>query len=255
MSTVVIAVVGSFFPLVRNLLALSWIGLERFYLWQLATYIFVERSSFSFHFALSLAFDMYLLWIFGTSLLERARPKLFFILYFGAAIVGALSVLVFPRFVLAGSSNAVYALMVTWAMINPHSKLLLFFTLPFHSYVLVFAILSISLFFHVTSENWVAALSLVSSCFFAYLFALFTWHTTGPLSFFHSFERKLIRLFEKRRDKTHSNIYDIQSGKPLSDDDQFMDAMLDRISRHGESSLSSQERKRMQKISKKRKEV
>ncbi len=51
----------------------------------------------------------------------------------------------------------------------------------------------------------------------------------------------------------HSKIYDIKSGEPLLDDDQFMDAMLDQISRYGEESLTPAEKKRMKEISEKKK--
>lgn len=252
--TIGISLLAGFFPVIKGILALSWLGIDRFYLWQFITYIFVERGPINFSFVISLAFSMYLLWIFGSPLYERAFPKKFFTLYFGAAILGGVSALMFPRFVLAGSTNPVFAVLVVWMMLNPGSQLLLFFTLPFKSYILVLALIGISLFFDLTSSDWVGAVTLLISCTYGYLFSLFVWRSHSPFPFLHPFERSIFKLFEKRKPKkTHSKIYDIQSGQPISDDDKFMDAMLDRISRHGEDSLTPEEKKRMDEISKKRK--
>lgn len=254
--TIGISLLAGFVPVVKGLLTLSWVGVDRLYLWQFLSYIFVERGPVNFGFLISLAFNMYFLWIFGSPLYERTSAKKFFTLYFGAAIVGGLSALMFPRFVLAGSSNPVFAVLVVWMMLNPGSQLLLFFTLPFKSYVLVLALIGISLFFDITSANWVGAVTLLISCAYGYLFALFVWKEHSPFSFLLTFERKIFRLFERRQQKKkegqHSKIYDIQSGKPVSDDDKFIDAMLDRISRHGEGSLTPEEKKRMDEISRKR---
>lgn len=252
--TIGISLLGGFVPIVRGLLTLSWVGIDRLYLWQFISYIFVERGPINFNFVIALAFNMYLLWIFGSPLYERAFPKKFFTLYFGATILGGVSAMMFPRFVLAGSSNPVFAVLVAWMMLNPGSQLLLFFTLPFKSYILVLALIGISLFFDITNADWVGAVTLLISCIYGYLFALFVWKEHSPFPFLRTFERKVFQLFEKRQKrKSHSKIYDIQSGKPISDDDKFMDAMLDRISRHGKDSLTPEEKKRMDEISRKRK--
>lgn len=255
--TIGISLLAGFFPVIRALLALSWLGVDRLFLWQFFTYIFVEKGPINFNFVISLAFTMYLLWIFGPPLYERTFPKKFFTLYFGATLLGGVSALMFPQFVLAGSTNPVFAVLVVWMMLNPGSQLLLFFTLPFKSYILVLALIGISLFFDTTSRDWIGAITLLISCIYGYLFTLFVWRTHSPFSFLHAFERNIFKLFESRKrkkmNKTQSKIYDIQSGQPISDDDKFMDAMLDRISRHGEDSLTPEEKKRMNEISKKRK--
>lgn len=255
--TIGISLLACFSPTIKGLLALSWVGIDRLYLWQFITYIFVEKGSFNFSFVISLAFNMYLLWIFGLPLYERAFAKKFFTLYFGGALLGGVSAMIFPQFVLAGSRNPIFSLLVVWMMLNPGSQLLLFFTLPFKAYILVFALIGISLFFDITSGDWVGAISLLTSCIYGYFFALLVWRTHSPFPFFRSFERTLFKFFENRKRKkmtrSHSKIYDIRSGEPISDDDKFMNAMLDRISRHGKDSLTPQEKKRMDQISKKRK--
>jgi hypothetical protein len=56
------------------------------------------------------------------------------------------------------------------------------------------------------------------------------------------------------KEKFHSTtkIYDFRSGLPKLNDEQFMDAMLARISRYGKDSLSPEETERMKKISEKK---
>lgn len=254
-SSIGISLLAGLIPQLRGLLTLSWVGVEHYYLWQFVSYIFVERGPISLNFAISLAFNMYILWVFGMPLLERAGAKLFFTLYFGGAIFGGVSALLFPGFVLAGSTNAIFPLLVSWMMLNPNSQLLLFFTVPFKSYVLVLALLGISLFIDLANADWVGAVSLLISCLYAYLFTMIIWKEGSPLAILRPLERKILQFFERRKKpkKVEPKIYDIQSGKPISDDDQFMDAMLDRISRHGEDSLTPAEKKRMREISKRRK--
>lgn len=253
--TIGTSLIAGFFPKLYLWLALSWAGIEHFYLWQLITYIFLERGPFSLSFFLQLAFNMYILWMFGASLIERSHARLFLALYFGSTLLAALTALAFPQAVLMGSTNAVFAVLVAWILVNPGSQLLLFFAIPFKAEWLILALLGFSLLIDISSANWVGAATLAISCLYGYLFALIAWRQISPFLFLRPLERKILRLLEKKPKETyhHSKIYDIKSGAPILDDDQFMDAMLDRISRHGEDSLTPAEKKRMKEISGKKK--
>lgn len=253
--TVALTLLGSVIPQLRFYLALSWVGIDHLYLWQLITYVFVEPNPLSLNLLIQLGFNMYILWMFGSSLIERSRNRLFFLLYFGAALVGGLSALpYYPHLGLAGSATAVYAVLVAWMMINEGAQLLLFFTLPFKAHWLVVGLLGFSLFVEITANQWAAASSLVASSLYGYFFALITWRQLGPFALFHSFERKLIRFLERKKGSSpQPKIYDIKSGNPVLDDEQFMDAMLDQISRQGEGSLTPDQRNRMKTISERKK--
>lgn len=253
-ATIAISLLSSLFPILRNLLALSSTGLSHFLFWQLFTYPFVEKLSFSLAFLIELGFKMYLLWLFGEQLLERARPKLFFILYFGAALIGALATLPFTNFFLAGSQPPVYAIMTAWMMLNPGSQMLFFFAIPIKSHFLVAGLILASLVLDIMAGAFVDGAALTASVLFGYLFSLVVWRTIGPFPILHPFERKVLRLLEKKNKGTsrHSKIYDIQSGDQVLQDDAFMDAMLDKISLYGQDSLTSTEKKRMKAISDKR---
>jgi membrane associated rhomboid family serine protease len=253
-TTLAASLAGGLFPEVYSTLALSWNGLEQFYFWQFLTYIFVERGPLSFPFFLQIAFNMYLLWIFGSSLLERTHTRRFLTLYFGSSLLGGLSVLIFPHTALSGSINPLYALLAAWVVLNPSSRLLLFFAIPFKAEWLILGLVGASLLIDLSHAQWAMALSLAISTLYGYLFALITWREHSPFPFMRPFERKLLYFLDKKEPiHRHSKIYDIKSGAPVLDDDQFMDAMLDRISRHGEDSLTPQEKKRMKEISERKK--
>jgi membrane associated rhomboid family serine protease len=254
-ATLAISLLSANLPEVFNLLTLSRNGIEHFFLWQLITYIFLEKGPFSLSFFINLAFNMYLLWVFGSLLMERAEARLFFLLYFGAALVGGLFALADPHALLASSTNGVYALLVAWMLLNQHAKLLFFFALPLKAKWLILGLVIVTLVLDLANHSWAAAISLAAACIYSYFFTLTVWKQPGPFSFLRKFEKRFFQFFEKKRvheSYKHSKIYDIKSGEPILDDDQFMDAMLDRISRHGEDSLTGAEKKRMKEISKRK---
>ncbi len=254
-TTIGVSLAAGLFPELYGWLPLSWAGIQKLYLWQFLTYIFIEPGPISFSFFLQLTFNMYILWMFGSSLIERAHTKRFLLLYLGAAFLSGLPIFIFPYATLLGSITPIYALLTAWVVLNPGSQLLLFFTLPFKAEWLILALIGVSLFIDISSAQWAMAASLTISSLYGYLFALIAWRQQSPFPFLYPFERKILKFFEKRRHPSiqQPKIYDIKSGTPVLDDDQFMDAMLDRISRHGEGSLTPAEKKRMKEISEKRK--
>ncbi|MBU6383833.1 MAG: rhomboid family intramembrane serine protease [Verrucomicrobia bacterium] len=254
--TILLSLIVGFFPSLTPWLALSGVGLKHLFLWQPLTYVLIERGPISFNFFLNLAFNMYILWVFGMQLMERSHEKLFFLLYFGAALVGGLAAVALPHALLAGPTNAVYAILVAWMLLNQRARLLLFFSIPFNALWLILGVVALTMAIDLSSGYWARALSLAVACIYAYFFALLAWRTPGPFPHFRKFEKRLFQFLERRKKQAShsaSKIYDIKSGEPVMDDAAFMDAMLDRISRHGEGSLTSAEKKRMKSISKRQK--
>lgn len=253
--TAAATLLAALFPSMQPLLALSWAGIEHLQLWQLLTYLFVEPLSFNG--LVQLAFNLYLLYIFGTPLIERSHFGHFLALFFGSALfagLAALAPLYFTHGYLIGATSAVYAVLIAWMMLNPGSQLLLFFAFPIKSQWLIVGLVGLTLFIDLSFSHWVSAAGLVASSLFSYLFTLIVWREQGPFSILRPFERSLLRLLERKKEPyRHSKIYDIKSGSPILDDNQFMDAMLDQISRLGEESLTPQEKKRMHAISAKKK--
>lgn len=252
--TIAITFLGAAFPQVAGWLALSRAGIENLYFWQLISYAFLEGGGLSFGFLLQLGFNMYILWMFGSSLIERSHPARFLLLYLGSAFIGGVSILPFHHAFLAGSTIPIYAILTAWMMLNPGAQLQLFFAIPFKAHFLIVGLIAFTLFLDLSSGNWPFAIALIAGVFYAYLFALITWRQQGPFSILRPFERRVLRFLEKKGTLYQpSKIYDIQSGAPVLDDEQFMDAMLARVSKYGEESLTPLEKRRMQEISKKKK--
>jgi hypothetical protein len=157
-----------------------------------------------------------------------------------------------PYHFFAGSSPALYAILIAWVFLNAEAQLLLFFAFPLKARWLLLSLIGANLLIDFSNSNWPSLFALSGSAIYAYLFTLIAWRTKSPFPFLHRFEEKVLRLLERSKKSPPSKIYDIQSGKPVPDDDAFMDAMLTRISLHGENSLSREEKKRMQEISRRK---
>lgn len=268
--TIASSLISAFLPALQVLFSLSFFGISHLYLWQFLTYIFMAPTKISFSLFLFLAFDMYILWAFGASLIQRSRPALFYALYFGSALFAGLlaflpMALGLQHSFLAGPAAPLYAILLAWVMLNPESELLLFFSLPFKARWLVIGILAANLILDLTNGDWIGFFSNCGGALFGYFFTLIAWREPSPFYYLRSFERMIFRSFDRVRDRfrklgkkqspnpyKHSKIYDIQSGEPILGDEAFMDAMLARISLYGEDSLTPEEKKRMHSISAKK---
>lgn len=237
--------------------ALSLDAWNHWHLWQFITYPLLHPLFSNLFF---LIFNLYLLWVFGSSLIERMGFTTFMCLYFGSAAcagafaLGASLLFSFPLF-LYGGAPPLYALLIAWILLNPDARLLLFFAMPFKARNLVLFLIGANALIDLSSGRFDLFAASVGATLFGYLFAIFICKTQSPFLFLARFERFLLRLYEKithfknKKEYRHSKIYDIKSGEPVLDDDQFMDAMLAKISLYGEHSLSLSERKRMEEIS------
>src|SRR5262245_14401940 len=70
-------------------LSLSWQGLQRYFIWQPMTYLFLQPlapSGITLFFLIGLAFNMYILWVMGSAILEAVGTKPFLRLYFFSGI-------------------------------------------------------------------------------------------------------------------------------------------------------------------------
>lgn len=226
-------VTGVFFSFLAPLLALSLPGIFHGLAWQIFTYPFVLRSPIAFGSVLSLIFDLLIVWIFGSSLIDRQGTKRFLFLFFGATLFGALFGMIGMigvPFLLIGPAPVIFGIMIAWMLMNRDAQVWLL--IPFKAAWAIGGLLALDLLIHLSQGAWIGFLADGGGALFGYLFY------KVPLLF-----------HRKEKIYHHTKIYDIQSGLPKLDDDQFMDAMLARISLYGEDSLSPEEKLRMKKIS------
>lgn len=245
-------------PGLQSLLSLSWYGVHRYYLWQPISYLFVQSTGafgITLPFLIGLAFDMYILWIMGSTVVETVGTKPFLRLYFLSGIFAGLIALwimfLTGRYsIVAGPMSSILALITVWTMLQPQATILLFFVFPIQAKWLLAGILGAIILIHVSQQSWIYLALYLSGALFGYLYALIAWHLRSPFDFTQRFDNFLIAW--KNRNRKPSKIIDFKTGRPIEDDEKFMDAMLNKISQKGEKSLTWRERRRMNVIAEKK---
>lgn len=265
LSTIGVLSLGlSLLPELAPFLALSKEGIRHYFYWQWLTYGLFEPSyrGISFSLFIHLGFSLYLLWIFGNSLIERLGIFRFLCLFLGSILTaglstwGLLETLHSPR-PFAGLTPAVYTSLFAWTLLNARTNILLFFAIPFDARRAFYILTGITLFIDLSERNWPAIASLLTALAYTYLFIRISFPSMIHFPLLRKFEWTFIRWknrltnWGKKPPNVYrpSKIYDIQSGKPILNDEEFMDAMLTRISLYGEDSISPIDRKRMRDIS------
>lgn len=244
-----------------DFLTLSWNGMVHYYLWQPVTYLFVQESIHGVHlyFLVALFLNMYALWILGSTLQERIGTRQFLYLYFFSGILAGLTALLVMPLTgqymnLSGPTAAILAVFVLWTMYNPDSELLLFFLLPIKTKWLLAGILGMTFLISLSQWDLVNFTFYLFGALYGYLFGLIFCRLKSPFEVTHHIDEAIINALNRWPRKTtkskDSKIVDFSTfqASPLDDDD-FVDAMLTKIAKFGEQSLTAKERKRMESIS------
>ena len=143
-------------------------------------------------------------------------------------------------------------------MLYPDAQLLLLLALPIKAKWLVLAVLLANLLIDFSTGQWLYSLTYFCGALFGYLYTLTVWKAKGPFSVLHPIEEKIINLLggqptPKFQIDPRAKIYDFKTGKAILSDDEFLDAMLTKISLQGKKSLTWKERWRLRRIKRKRK--
>lgn len=253
----------------QQLLSLSWNGLSNWYIWEPFTYLFVQaggEGGISIGFLFALFINMYILWIMGSSTLEKVGQAPFLRFYFiSGALIGLLTLVLMPvigqYMTLAGAAPAILAVLVVWTMLHPDNNLLLFFLIPIKAKQLLPSILVLLLLINLSQLHIIEMVFNLMGLIVGYAYGAIVWGLETPYEFTHPIDKLLVsfghwtrHLFSRDPagrplpDKS-AEIIDFHTGKSVQDDDLFMDQILDKISKHGEKSLTWSERHRMKKIS------
>lgn len=254
------------FPGPQDLFSLSWWGLHSGYFWEVLTFLFVQGppgTGLTLQFFINLIFNMYILWVIGTQVVEIVGGWSFLSFYFITGIVSALLTLMLSsNIMIAGNSPVILALMAVWGMLYPESEVLLFFLIPIKAKWLISGLLGAVLLMSIGQGAFSYFLLYFLAICIGYLYATMVWGWSGPFSWMQpidqflysisSWIRRHVSFRKKSGPQNPEKIIDINSKKPLQDDEAFVDAMLEKISRRGEDSLSWGEKKRLQSISEKK---
>ena len=157
-------------------------------------------------------------------------------------------------FLVAGCTAPLFALFIVWCMLNPDSRLMFFFLFPVKTKWLLAGILGASFLIAISQGDFITLALVIMGTVYGYLTGTMGYGLNSPYSITGRLDRVVIDLGERLRYKwknnhtSESKIIDFETGKPLNKDDEFVDAMLAKISESGEKSLTSKERKRLNKI-------
>jgi hypothetical protein len=249
-------------PSLIFILGLSAEGIRENFFWQFVSSLFIiDTPVLSFGFIIHLLFNLYVIWIFGSSIIELKGNKHYIFVVLLSTLLssllafGIIKLLSFPT-LFFGGSILIYCTSMAWLMLHSDAKIFLFFTLPFKAKWLILGAMGLNLLGLLSHGSYLYFLTLLGAGIITYLLSLIIWKTHSPFEFLKKAEQKII-YFLKRKTKHRpfheSKIYDFKTGEPIIDDDEFMDAMLTKISLYGEDFLTKKEKKRMEKISKKKK--
>jgi len=149
--------------------------LHRFWVWQVATYMFLHGGIFH------IVFNMLALWMFGAELERiwgtRYFLKFYFVTGIGAGILTVLfSTLPFgfaqqiQQSIVIGASGAIYGLMLAYALYFPDRPIYMYFVFPIPAKIFVAIMGAIAFFSSLSEAGGVANATHLGGLLVAYLF-------------------------------------------------------------------------------------
>lgn len=252
----------------QELLSLSWRGVSNYHFWQPVTYLFVHHGAggLSLFFLLELFFHMYILWTMGAAVISHVGEWSFLRMYFfsgigaGLAAVAAMYGLGHGALIV-GCSPAIMAVVTVWALLFPEQELILFFSVAAKGKWIAAGLIAISLLIDLSHFAFVHMITTLAGVLLGYLYAVIAWEVHSPFGWTRSIDRALSDFGYRWRHRSDAKqnmvhtiykkakVFDFRTGEAILDDDEFMDAMLEKVSKFGEDSLTRKEFSRMQQIS------
>lgn len=216
--------------------------------WRLLTYAFLHDPSQILH----ILFNMLFLWWFGREMEEMYGSAEFLAFYLVSAILGGLAFFgwAVSQGVLStcvGASGAVTAVLVLFALHYPRHRILLWFFIPIPIWLLVVVQVGMDAFVFVGGIRTTTAVTVhLAGAAFGFLYYKGHW--------------RLLRLWQRlgtwqrERSRPPLRVYREEPAKPSIQldsptnrdvDDQLearVDAVLEKVARHGQGSLTEEER-------------
>ncbi len=260
-----VSTVGGFREVLTNLLAVSQqtVPLRP---WTVLTYAFLHFSPFH------LLFNLLFLYFFGGPLEERWGSRDFLKFYAVAALGGGLASLVYPFGYVLGASGAVYGLMVAYAMIWPDRQIHVWGIFPVAVKWLVFATILLSVSLTISGGGGTAHLAHLGGIAAGFLWMKSPWRPSEWGDVPTPARRKTASAASKKKGfslpwkkgpqavpsspSPRGPAAPVAVAQPaavsrkereLLDD---VDRILDKISQKGLSSLSDEEKERLNEVSK-----
>ena len=230
--------------------------------WELVTYGFVHDSQNPWH----LVFNMLALWFFGREVEEIMGRAEFFRFYVTAIVLAGLAWLVSvqvgqplqaPRMFLVGASGAVMAVLAVFIWYFPRQTVLLWGVLPVPAWALGILYFVSDVQGAATGGGNVAHVAHVAGAIFGLLYAWRGWQLGELTNVLATFRRRRMRVVRPDDDATSPRRPPApprEASRLDADLQQEVDRILEKISRSGESSLTSAERDTLTQASRRLKE-
>lgn len=255
--------IGASFMQLSGFSLLKILGLSRYslingYIWTLFTYPFTIPSNRLIDLIFPLSLNLIFIWLFGSNLIDRMRQVRFLFFFLGSIFSSALLSLPFFLFfndlsILSGPQPVLLSFICAWTLLHAKEEFQFNISLGFRPFWIFLIFIFLNLFFDL--PHLPLFFSKIGAILFSYFFCLISEKSPSTLPFLKAFERNVLRTIEKihsHKKMKGSKIIDFQTGKPVLNDEQFIDTMLAQISLHGEESLTMKEKERMRQISEKK---
>lgn len=215
--------------------------------WRLLTCAFLHDPGVIMH----IVFNMWFLWIFGGDVEDVYGKREFLAFYLMAALIASLAFMLQSLFVgpgiMLGASGAVTAVLVLCACHFPNRTILLFFVLPVPIWALaVFQVLqdTIGLF---GRDSGIAVAAHLGGAAFGFVYYKKQWRVLNLFSALGALRaprsKPTFRMYGEEPERRETVAVAAPSGPDI--DEQFeakVDAVLEKVARHGQHSLSEAEK-------------
>jgi len=211
--------------------------LTRGYVWQLVTYMFLHGS------LMHIGLNMFVIWMFGQTLENVWGGRRFLYFYFACGLGGALFSFIFAyNTPVIGASAAAYGILLAYAIMFPHQRLLLWFVFPVKARTLAIGLVVLSLLLGIRGGGNIAHFAHLGGM----VAALFMMRGEYRFRRFRNWFRD---IFSKIPIKiSFDGKEESAPGKGEADRDKI-DSILDKISEKGYENLSETERRILEKYS------
>ena len=232
--------------LTRGAFLLPWMALtpyqitQDFQVWRLFTYMFVHDTTPPF---LHILFNMLMLWMFGTAVVQEMGERRFWILYLLAGLfAGGCSLLFYAATgnptVVIGSSGAIFALMTAYALFFPNQPFLMFFLFPVPAKYAVLIIGGIELLL-ITSGDRIAHAAHLGGALFALGWLKLNWEARA-LGFLGAWGDRQARRKQQKADRGSDHMRAAMEN---------LDPILEKIGKQGMQSLTPDEKETLNRVS------
>ncbi|MGE3954255.1 MAG: rhomboid family intramembrane serine protease [Parachlamydiales bacterium] len=246
----------------RAALSLSLEGLAHGFVWQLFTYPFAAIGPASFGLLIGLAFVLYLIWSVGGLVMERVGVGPFFRFFFiTAAIAGLLTMICalgLGNKPVAGTTPALYALLMALLSFGTGGGPVLFMMVPFQARTLLLSLMAFNVAIDLAAQEWISALANTFGALSGYLYTILVWDLRGPFVTCHPIEGRLaaigrlVRRTFRLDESGYGRSVPTYTPKQSAEDEAFLESMLTKVSEKGHESLTFWERWKIKRVTKRR---